>query len=621
MGNIFNHNRPVYKLKTSKSDYWDMHLSQSSSSGELPDGIIDECISAYIDTNITECIENDPDYDRNNLVSLESYIWDEAVNKGLELTNIGYTGIDNGLILFDKDNITEEELEEIKKNSILTLEEDDYRLRLTPVDGNNKIYTYNSELVVEDGIQAAKLNGGFFQGFFQTNNGCNYQVLPNRLHGGWTLEFILKPEDYEKDPEITTLNDVYPDNKGIFFYVGTRAENKWYKEYNTPSNNTDEMGEYKTVFETDNKFITYNRSKTGYRANGPQEKDATQEVAFDNRKQIDNYFIIINRSKDGYTARTIGDITSEEWYDYNVLADLYRNAFAFQVKDDGRVGYKFMVKNCESETGYSIKEEWSYPGMVDKNVWSMITVRVIPIIKYSDELFNYNSNLDYMRLAFYVNGQLVLWSKIIPTLLLRALNDEYSKQEGVPYNISLGGGTQGLCDVIYGLDDVPEDHLFLEKEFGGSFSGLVRLFRFHSCDLNYQQIYHNYLNEFKKDNMIGSIYYGTFDFEGLSSNNPLTDEDVLSLTKAPYNSKTLKLNIPIGARRIVIAVPDRIGSLKAVLDVNAMNLNIKSSFENSILTETRYLPTPSAAEKTKYNIYVIDYAFHNDCENNYIVNL
>ena len=24
-----------------------------------------------------------------------------------------------------------------------------------------------------------------------------------------------------------TLNDKYPNNKGIFFYIGTRAENKW----------------------------------------------------------------------------------------------------------------------------------------------------------------------------------------------------------------------------------------------------------------------------------------------------------------------------------------------------------------------------------------------------------
>ena len=31
----------------------------------------------------------------------------------------------------------------------------------------------------------------------------------------------LKPESTK------TLNDKYPENKGIFFYIGTRAENKW----------------------------------------------------------------------------------------------------------------------------------------------------------------------------------------------------------------------------------------------------------------------------------------------------------------------------------------------------------------------------------------------------------
>jgi hypothetical protein len=563
---------------------------------------------------------------------LSSYVWSEAVNNGVELDNIGYTGIDNGLILFDKDNITEEELEEIKKNSILTLLEDDYRLRLTPVNGNNKIdghniYSYENEFITENNENVAKLNGGFYQGFFQTNNGCNYQVLPNKLNGGWTLEFILKPEDYENESGIPRLNDIYPENKGIFFYVGTRAENKWYKLYNdvdfVDDSDKDES-KYTTTIETDNKFITYNRSKTGMRANWPGDKDRVDKIVFDNHKPLDNYFIIANRSKSGYTAKTIKELVSEEGYDYNVLADLFRNAFALQIKDDGRIGYKFMVKDCESETGYSIKEEWSYPGMVDKNVWSMITVRIVPAVKFGVEMFNYNSSMDYMRLLFYVNGKLVLFSKMIPTLLLRMLNDSAEKQEGVPYNISLGGGSQGLCDVIYGIDDMPEDHLFIEKEFGGSFIGLIKQFRFHSCDLNFQQVYHNYLYEIKKKNMGEKIYYGTLTFDGLSSDNPLTVEDILSLKKAAYNTKTLNIKLAVGIRRIVIAIPDRIDNFKehgAVLDVNAMKLNIKDSFVNSILTKTMNLPIPNTPEMAKYNIYVIDYAFHNDCENNYIVNL
>lgn len=628
MGNIFNHNRPVYKLRTSKSDYWDMHLSQNNLDTELADGLVDKCLSAFIDTNIPECIEDEEAelLDRKNLISLGSYIWDEAASKGIELKNIGYTGTDNGLILFDKDTITEEELDDIRKNSLLTILEDDYKLRLTPVDGNNKIYSYDTEFVTDDNFNVAKLNGGFFQGFFKINNGCNYQILPDKLDGGWTLEFVLKPEDYEQDLGKKILNDVYPDNRGIFFYVGTRAENKWWKLYNKEIGQPEEMAMYDTVIETDNKFITYNRTKTGMRANSSEETDVTQEIVFDKHAQLDNYFIIMNRAKGGYTAKSIKDIMAEESYNYNILADLYRNALAFQVRDDGSVGYKFMVKDCESETGYSIEQEWSYPGMVDKNVWSMITVRVIPIIKYAEDFYNYEERLDYMRLAFYVNGKLVLWSKIMPTLLLRALNDEYSKQEGVPYNVSLGGGTQGLCDVIYGINDTPEDHLFLEKEFGGSFIGKIKVFRFHTCDLNYQEIYHNYLYEINEQPMEDrdyKIYYGTFTFDGLSSNNPVDYDNIVhSLKTASKDVKTLNVPIPVNTRRVVIGVPHIVGGIRAILDANAMTMNIKSAFEKSMLTKKEYdLYIPQLKETVSYDIYVIDYAFYNDIENNYIVNL
>ena len=627
MGNILNHNRPVFSLRVSKSDYWDMHLSHNNMDTDLGDGMVDKCLSAFIDVNMPECIENESTEigGRSNLVSTESYTWDEAVNNGTELNHIGYTGTDNGLILFDKDTVTEEEFEDIKKNSTLVIDKDDYRLRLTPVDGNNKIYSYDYQIVVENKIKVAKLNGGFFQGFFQTNNGCNYKVLPSKLGDGWTMDFVLKPEDYDTDPETKTLNTTYPQNKGIFFYIGTRAENKWYKIYADPSNVSEINEKYTTKVKTDNKFITYNRTKDGLRANDDKSGDQTIEMAFDIRKQLDNYFVIMNRAKGGYTAKTIKDIVSEEGYDYDILADLFRNAMAFQVKDDGSVGYKFMVKDCESESGYAIKEEWSFPDMVRKGKWNVITVRVMPYIKYANDYFNYSDKLDYMRLAFYVNGKLVLWSKPMPTLLLRALNDDYNKQEGVPYNISLGGGTQGLCDVIYGLHDVPEDILFLEKEFGGSFSGQVRIFTFHSCDLNYQEIYHNYIEDFSGDMNNpnkGKIYYGTFDFDGLSSNNPLNDEDIFTLKTAPNDSKRLTLHIPVGARRVVIAIPHNASKLKSVIDGNKMGIEITSSFEYSILTKKVYpLKPPRMANPIEYDIYVIDYAFHNESENNYIVEL
>ena len=63
----------------------------------------------------------------------------------------------------------------------------------------------------------------------------------------------------------------------------------------------------------------------------------------------------------------------------------------------------------------------------------------------------------------------------------------------MPYNISLGGGTQGLCDVIYeDFDNIPEYVLFLEKEFGGSFKGYFKSFKFYACSQHFGNIQANF---------------------------------------------------------------------------------------------------------------------------------
>lgn len=541
MGNILNHNRPVFKLKTSKSDYWDMHLYESQGSGAINDGLQEECLSAYIDTTREECIGD------SELISTSEYVWDEAVNNGIKLDNIGLTGIDNGLIKYDKNTITDEEFNEIYTNSTFEIDAEDYRLHLNKVGGNNKIYKYNSEIVTKDKMKVARLEGGFYQGFIKTGNGCNYNILPTDLGNGLCFEFTLRPEpfksayyrkttkysevdfnndgwdgaidnvpyytgdyfkdDYSDDNPLPILNDMYPENNGIFFYLGTRAENKWWKYYTKEDENTDietsdgiSLNEHPELISSDNKFITYNRTKEGYKATMGHFDDP-QIIEMQNHLQLDNYFVIMNRTDGGYTARKIKELKQKSDADYDILGDLYKNAIGFQIKTDGSIGYKYLVRDCESEDGYTIKSEWSYPGMVGYSEWSTVDIRILPIVKFGLTDYGYIASQDFMRILIYVNGRLVLYSKELPTIQLRALNDVYDKQEGVPYNISLGGGTQGLCDVVYeNYKDVPEYVLFLEKEFGGSFMGYLKSFKFYSCNQDFAKILAN--NRFEKSLII-----------------------------------------------------------------------------------------------------------------------
>lgn len=218
MGNFKTHNTPIFDYKLSSEDYWDFHLALDNFSaiGELNDA----CLTSYIDISNMECIIG------NNLVSKSNYTWESAYNDGVTFENIGLTGVDNGLFIYDKDRITNRDFLKIFTESSLTFEPNDYRLHLNKVEGNNKIYSYETEIV--DG--AAKLNGGFFQGFFKDAN-CTYQILPHIIENGWQIEVTLKKEDFGRTSPNIRLNDHYPENKGIFFFIGTRAENKWWNYY------------------------------------------------------------------------------------------------------------------------------------------------------------------------------------------------------------------------------------------------------------------------------------------------------------------------------------------------------------------------------------------------------
>jgi hypothetical protein len=197
----------------------------------------------------------------------------------------------------------------------------------------------------------------------------------------------------------------------------------------------------------------------------------------------------MHRGENGYTAIN-PPLNREVSYNYDILKDIIDNAFALQIKENGSVGYKYLIKDCEKEEKYDIVEEFSYPNIITNNEWNVITVRIKPL----------ENNLNKMRLLVYVNGKLVLASKELPMLNLRKLNDEYSKQETVPYNISLGGGTQGLIDVIYeNYTEIPNEILYLERYFAGSFIGLFKSFKFYTCDKNYNQINANY--RFEKKNL------------------------------------------------------------------------------------------------------------------------
>lgn len=605
LGNIFNNAKTIFDFSINRDDYWDMVLCNDPQSYmDEPEGIVEDCLISYIDINDTSCLLED------GVASKEGYIWGCGYNDGISLENIGYTGIDNGLIRYDKGRISNEDFWRIYTKSSYNIDKGDLRLILRYVDGNNRIYTYPHSL--NDG--AISLDGGFLQGFFQLD-GYRYKVLPSNLFDGWSLEFTLKGQKGSGIHNLPTLNDVHPENKGIFFYIGTRAENKWWKYFKTNGtfakkvnayhsdgymdgcdvamnklnggyqkdedgtylnnpyvddyysyndyftiggddckpqklkdeagyfgeygryiydkgfyDNTDVWSSYTAdgyfgkdreitgkeqlftadgfnlkqpninVYETDNKFMFFNKTSSGFNVNNWKEggKVTMYDITAPN---MPNYFTLFDQTGKGYTTDTIGKLEDEMNKSYDVLSDLYRNALAFQVTDKGEVGYKYLVKDCESELeSYKIESEFSKQGIFNNDEWHTIHVRIEPVkTNIARTEGNCSCNipvsgiLNTMKMYFYVDARLVLISKELPMLNLKRLNDLYGKQESVPYNISIGGGTQGLCDTVYAeFMDIPEYELPLEREFAGSFIGEIRSFKFYECPLDFQQIKANF---------------------------------------------------------------------------------------------------------------------------------
>ena len=651
MANLNHDNKNVAKLILNDDEYWDFHVLRGGlcvnarSSSKVHDGSLIADI---------EFAEGCGDW----VESLPKYTWGDAVVLQQTLFNISYVGVDNGLFLFKKDRINNKEFTEIFRNNKLTINADDTRLRLHAVSGNTQQYEY--PMSCENGT--AKLNGGFYQGFFKTE--CDkYQVLPSVFKGGETynFEFTLKPCDLEKESD-KTLNDKYPSNKGIFFYLGTRAENKWIYRYDkndmdgleacnqigmddfveggeinkdtyiigdllgdvidfdgydpfdldndeyfgdkyydeslydedpcdwadmsdylvidtkkqpklidesqphttlgwccseTPQNTNksvltpffkgcgcgvrrhvnnasegqeivknqvyyvfgdddgyldglDELEDYSVsvdyieeeldisdfdyetdngfsfseanmyYFMTDNKFLMFDRTKDGH--NVSSWVDGTEMMYYGRRTQFKgNLFILMHRGKGGYDVTNIDSVIHENDNYYNPYEDIYDNALAFRITDNGAIGYRLLTKDCEKEGRDKtlMVEGYSKDGVIPKCEWSTINVRA----DFTDTK---------MRFWFYVNGKLVFLTKFLPKINLRELDDLYEKQEGVPYSISIGGGSQGLAETIgYNYMLNPTRVYPIEKYFGGSFIGYISSFKLYASFLEPYEIEDN----------------------------------------------------------------------------------------------------------------------------------
>ena len=588
MGNIKNFNFNKLDFKLSNSDYWDMYLATDETPYIPCNGLASgSCFVVWYDFNNPSTFANSAT-SATTIFSLVT--WDGAVNTGYTFNTIGLTGIDNGLVTFDKTSgdTTNQALLSALTNTTLIIPSGDTRLVLNRVSGMTGNYVYPINWVQDPTFTTGdymNFCGGFYQGYYKID-GTNYEVLPVRENQAWSAECWLNPSSTGCTGTTgTTLNDIYPNNKGFFFYMGTRAENKFWTTFNGVDSGctsactattacTDTISPWCTLpRETDivltgdynigiplnpplvnidlvtNPFLIYGQAgKNGYDGNGyscgvcqgPGD-GLGQETVWSysgggipvvtysqTLTNFTNPFLIYGQAgKNGYDGNGyscgicqgpgdgLGQETvwsfsgfSENQNTLDYAADIIDNAIGFRITDDGRIGYRLLTvtgtcvtgltgnvaQPSKYVTGVTIQEGYSISGVVSADTWSYIAIRfVMPYVSDCDLKITKPRT---GKLMFYVNGKLKYVVNEFSEVIARRINDNKLKQVGVPFNISLGGGSQGLIESMTFDGQDPSDlGLPIEKNFAGTFIGGISQFKFNVCDLSFCDIQNNYITD------------------------------------------------------------------------------------------------------------------------------
>lgn len=355
-----------------------------------------------------------------------------------------------------------------------------------PVSG----YTRNINYEIETTTEYKRLKGGFFQGIFKLNE---YPVtyFDLALSKGWSSNITIfhNPSGYTN-----TLNSIYPENSGFIFYLGARAENK----YNEVTDIELEVIKKSFDFEFDPIRTTLATRGGEFKLNGED--------------YIGRYNYVDGQYWTGYSK----DVTSEHIIKNYNYSDITNNAFGIRITDDGRIGYRSLTeKECDDKlttvSGTTVPSYgWvtmtncdgvshnqlvtpDYKVIEQYSVLPVLATRInkyVNIIVVFERYFNVASRceLKYSKfrkgiLKIFVNGVKVLNVENVDEVFARELDTIKELQEGVPYVMSVGGGTQGLYEAVY-LDPMKKIDGVLEKYFAGTYTGALKDFSFYTIPAN-----------------------------------------------------------------------------------------------------------------------------------------
>jgi len=622
--NINNYNFNRYDIRLDSSSYFDLTIASDERdydeevvfSNQLIAKTDGNRLPVYIDLSSNLSNQKmrllwDVNYSANTLVSENYYNpsnTDLSCETATTVCDIGLVGTDNGLY----DKMTGQSLTfTMGINDIEKFNPHYYdrRLKLHPVtsyvDWPNHRFSGNSKtvynIVSKDDTKVGYYNelyGGFYQGFYKLY-GYDYEVFPERVNKGWTMETIIKPrqrEEYEIQPSEVYLNEIYPNNSGMFFFFGARAENKYYHPSSgdvqsvnsfTCNDDIDVIGKVSgwtytrvtkglgdciktcacantgvtnsncfNVFPTSGSTVKHNTSPCGaYNTEITNPPVDPGMDIFSNAMAIrlsgdpKNPHICVKYIKltgDCVTTGSCGTtgLTYSSGYCINEICSIrgiyddcgYDSVLCYTANTEERwvmfsavfERYETLESKCDliNWGGLGDIREMLYPSAINGAAYNLIMPPQTHEGGVKEQKKNITElNRKWLRekdrrmglLKLYVNGYLFMVIEDFEEVIPRELNTQKEKQLGIPFNISWGGGTQGLreslmfsaCtategDYIQDPESMPNEtlsgtslsglttNILLEPNFGGTFMGGISQFRMYTEPLSTPQIQHNY---------------------------------------------------------------------------------------------------------------------------------
>jgi hypothetical protein len=347
-----------------------------------------ECLNTIITNNLAIHIDlTDIDSWVNWNTGLTAFSltkWSGAISDNLNLIDFGLTGFDNG-----RTNIMWSGITTIPSDTLFSMYKVGYNQIQNPTSGQTSGITATTFYLPISAITTADyyfaLDGGYLQGFFKLED-YNYELFPARYNNGITIETILY---------------LYPDSYGIFYMMGTRAEDK-YNPYFSGETITGSTGTTGVITSLDNYLDSI--SETQVITSGFSVPENNTETVYSGTSQLNN---------------------------------IKNNAIAFELTQDGKLAYKYI-----NNSGLIITNTSS--AIITNTGFTLITISFMPDNTIDDPDLLECAEQRKGKLIFYVNGRAKWIVNEFPEFYFHSINNDKEKQIGVPYSISWGGGSFGL---------------------------------------------------------------------------------------------------------------------------------------------------------------------------------